>query len=258
MAINVNLTKAIKAVQNGMDIREASQKFGVKEQELSNALNPKGGGKPEDSFSKNYDINFPLKGGKKVKVARLATQKLPSGRSVEAFIDKNGKQYFQYRAADGKVIKEEYFRKVENFKGEYHVNNGKFETGIKLNTPSQAELDKKRADYKKSMKDNIKNKKWGKAFADAYNYTKTPEKAGLQKANGTIITWEFGPSGVSAGAVLGATAVLAGAVIGAYLLEPETEIKQDVKIEIKNGEAPPKEKIFTMTDDEYYYQQQFQ
>ena len=258
MAINVNLTKAIKAVQNGMDIREASQKFGVKEQELSNALNPKGGGKPEDSFSKNYDINFPLKGGKKVKVARLATQKLPSGRSVEAFIDKNGKQYFQYRAADGKVIKEEYFRKVENFKGEYHVNNGKFEAGIKLNTPSQAELDKKRADYKKSMKDNIKNKKWDKAFADAYNYTKTPEKAGLQKANATIIAWDFGPSGVSAGAILGATAVFAGAVIDAYLLESEAEIKQDVKIEIKNGEAPPKEKIFTMTDDEYYEQQQYQ
>ena len=257
MAINVNLTKAIKAVQNGMDIREASQKFGVKEQELSNALNPKGGGKPEDSFSKNYDINFPLKGGKKVKVARLATQKLPSGRSVEAFIDKNGKQYFQYRAADGKVIKEEYFRKVENFKGEYHVNNGKFEAGIKLNTPSQAELDKKRADYKKSMKDNIKNKKWDKAFADAYNYTKTPEKAGLQKANATIIAWDFGPSGVSAGAILGATAVFAGAVIDAYLLESEAEIKQDVKIEIKNGEAPPKEEIFTMTDDEYYYQQIF-
>ena len=80
----------------------------------------------------------------------------------------------------------------------------------------------------------------------------------MQKANGTIIAWEFGPSGVSAGAVLGATVVLASAVVGAYLLEPDAENKEDVKIEIKNGEAPPKEERITMTDDDYYYQQQFQ
>lgn len=237
---NVQLQKALNyCIQTGASVSESATKFKVDANELSKmlskSLNPNGGGKPEDGFSKNYDINFPYKGGGKVKVARLATQKLPSGRSVEAFVDKNGKQYFQYRAADGKIITEEHFRKVENFKGEYHVNNGKFEVAIKIDTPSQAELDKKRADYKNSMKENIKNKKWGKAFADAYNYKKTPEQAGLQKATfaSPIIPMQvFGVSEIGAGAAIGAAILVGGAFLDSYL--NPIEINQSVSIDINN------------------------
>lgn len=47
---NVNLQKAVQAVKNGMDPAAAAKKFGVKLDALSQAINPKGGGAPEDIF----------------------------------------------------------------------------------------------------------------------------------------------------------------------------------------------------------------
>lgn len=109
------LQQAVKAVQSGMDVKKAAQKYKVNINELANALNPKGGDKPVDFYeSSSYNYTFPLKNGQKVKVAKIGVKKLASGRTVEIFADRYGNEYRQYRSANGKLIKKEYFEEQEN------------------------------------------------------------------------------------------------------------------------------------------------
>lgn len=61
---NVQLQKALNyCIQTGASVSESATKFKVDANELSKmlskSLNSNGGGKPEDGFSRNYDINFP-------------------------------------------------------------------------------------------------------------------------------------------------------------------------------------------------------
>jgi len=116
MAINdVKLQQAVTAVKNGMDVAQAAKEFGVEPQALANAINPNGGGKPEDSFGKElkFDKVYTNADGSKVNVAKVATYNKPSGRSIEIFVDDTGKRYLQYKAADGTTLKESYFKDEE-------------------------------------------------------------------------------------------------------------------------------------------------
>ena len=71
-----------------------------------------------------FNMRFPLGNGKKAEVTMINSYKLPSGRMVEAFADREGKQYFQYRAADRTVISEKYFKQQEGLTGyDYSVDD---------------------------------------------------------------------------------------------------------------------------------------
>lgn len=48
--MKVNLQKAVEAVKNGMELNIAAEKYGVKSEDITNAINPKGGDAPVDSF----------------------------------------------------------------------------------------------------------------------------------------------------------------------------------------------------------------
>lgn len=48
--MTVQLEKAVEAVRRGMDIGAAAKKFNIDINQLAQALNPKGGGAPVDSF----------------------------------------------------------------------------------------------------------------------------------------------------------------------------------------------------------------
>lgn len=81
---------------------------------LQASLNGNVEGSNNDQFAKDlkYNIEFPLN-GEKIKVAKLSTKTLPSGRKIEAFVDVAGNQYFQYRAADNTLLNEKFFKKEE-------------------------------------------------------------------------------------------------------------------------------------------------
>lgn len=88
-----------------------------------------------DSFHKQLKFNFTytLPNGQKIKVAKVKTMTLDSGRKVEAFVDMAGGKYFQYRAADNTVLKESYFNKQEKIKADefFTLSNGDI---VKLST----------------------------------------------------------------------------------------------------------------------------
>ena len=105
-----------------------------------------------DSFHKQYNFNmlYTLPDGKKIKVAKVGTSTMKSGRKIEAFVDIAGNQYFQYRAADNKIIKKEYFNKQEKITSEeyFEFSNDSIykHTGFeelinKLNSPKKENND---------------------------------------------------------------------------------------------------------------------
>ncbi len=71
-----------------------------------------------DTYSKKYKYNiiYKLPDKTQINVAKVAETLLKSGRKIETFVDIAGNQYFQYRAADNKILNENYFRKKENIK----------------------------------------------------------------------------------------------------------------------------------------------
>lgn len=88
-----------------------------------------------DEFVKQYkyDQTYTLPSGENIMVAKVATSTLASGRKVETFVDIAGNQYFQYKASDNSLLKEDYFRKQEkmvlgqNFK---FVDNKLYKTDL--------------------------------------------------------------------------------------------------------------------------------
>lgn len=92
----------------------------------------------QDQFSKNLQYNLEFsQDGEKIKVAKLLTQTLPSRRKIEAFVDVAGNQYFQYRAADDSIIKEDYFKKAEKIGKleRFQVQDGKLVALNMFGTP---------------------------------------------------------------------------------------------------------------------------
>ena len=107
------------AKANNVDFKTAAKKMGLSEKDAAE-LEKLGGdpGKPVDGFEKKqYKLN-----GKTVTLEHTYT--LKSGRQVQVFRDENGKEVFQYRAADGTPLKEEYFKQQEGVEGKNYVVMG--------------------------------------------------------------------------------------------------------------------------------------
>lgn len=113
------------AKANNVDFKTAAKKMGLSEKDAAE-LEKLGGdpGAPVDGFEKKtYKLN-----GKPVTLEHTYT--LKSGRQVQVFKDENGKEIFQYKAADGTTLKEEYFKKQEGVEGKNYVvmSDGKLGT----------------------------------------------------------------------------------------------------------------------------------
>lgn len=136
MAPNVGFKEVQAYAQaNNVDFKTAAKKLGLSEKEAAD-LEKLGGdpGAPEDGFKKTqYTIN-----GKPVTLAH--TFKLKSGRQVQVFKDAQGKEIFQYKAADGTNLKEAYFKKQEGVEGKRYVVMGNGQLGtVKDQTKPQEE-----------------------------------------------------------------------------------------------------------------------
>lgn len=183
MAPNVGFKEVQAYAQaNNVDFKTAAKKLGLSEKEAAD-LEKLGGdpGAPEDGFKKTqYTIN-----GKPVTLAH--TFKLKSGRQVQVFKDAQGKEIFQYKAADGTNLKEAYFKKQEGVEGKRYVVMGNGQLGtVKDQTKPQEE------------------KGWWDKTCDFVK-----ENAGYIAAGTAVV-------GAIAGGVMCATGV--GATVGAPLL----------------------------------------
>ena len=109
--MNVKLEQAITAVQNGLKPEAAAAKYGVSLEELSNALNPNGAGAPVDGYesTRTPEHSYTLKSGRKVNVYR----------------NPDGKQVFEYTAADGTKMNEAEFLKAEGLTGRHFAVDSK-------------------------------------------------------------------------------------------------------------------------------------
>ena len=109
------------AKTHNIDFKTAAQKLGLSAKEAAD-LEKLGGnpGAPVDGFqAKIYNFQ-----GKKCTKEKTVT--LKSGRKVEVYKEVNtGKRLFQYKAADGTLLKEEYFLKQEGLEGRRFTLNGK-------------------------------------------------------------------------------------------------------------------------------------
>ena len=102
-------------------------------EKLSESLTGNKNWRKIDNFTRNfqYNIIYTQADGQKIKVSKVATTTLPSGRKVETYIDIAGNQYFQYRAADNKILKENYFRakeKIQTFEKIKYLNGKLYKT----------------------------------------------------------------------------------------------------------------------------------
>ena len=152
--MNVKLQQAISAVQNGLNPEAAAAKYGVKLEDLSEALNPNGGGAPVDGLERKPVHEFTLN----------------SGRRVEVYQDASGKHTFKYFAADGTQLQEAYFLKQEGMTGSHFAVN---EDGKLVSVKDETENEEKAEEqgfFSKAW-NKIKNDfaGYGQNFAKAWN-----------------------------------------------------------------------------------------
>ncbi len=152
--MNVKLQQAISAVQNGLNPEAAAAKYGVKLEDLSEALNPNGGGAPVDGLERKPVHEFTLK----------------SGRRVEVYQDASGKNTFKYFSADGTQLQEAYFLKQEGMTGSHFAVN---EDGKLVSVKDETENEEKAEEQGFFAKawNKIKNDfaGYGQNFAKAWN-----------------------------------------------------------------------------------------
>lgn len=161
-----------KEVQNyaqlhNIDFKTAAQKLGLSAKDAE-ALEKLGGdpGAPVDGFTKKPFKSVTLKSGRKVNVYKGA----------------NGKNVYEYVAADGTKIKEDYFLKQEGLTGRHFAINGKGQLVTVKNAEETAKqeetgfFDKAFNKIKKDIKGYIKN------FTDAWD-----KSDGVVETTGALI-----------------------------------------------------------------------
>ena len=140
------------AQANNVDFKTAAKKMGLSAQEAE-ALEKFGGdpGAPVDGFQRKPSRSFTLK----------------SGRKVNVYKDAQGKNTYEYVAADGTKLKEEYFLKKEGMTGRHFAIDSK---GRLVTVKNETQTPKEEAGFfEKAANKVVKDlKKYANNFTQAW------------------------------------------------------------------------------------------
>lgn len=183
--------RIITALKDGKINATEAKKLGLTPQEAEALNEAFSAGRAEIGdfvlFNKGKSNNGKVQLSSTVKTVKTVT--LKSGRKVDVLEDlKTGKHTFQYKAADGTLLKEEYFLKQEGLEGRRFTLNGKGQ----LVTVKDTATDK---EDKTENEQSFLTKAWNKIKKDVTSYGENFSKA-WKNSDGFLDT---------TGALIGAT-----------------------------------------------------